>query len=183
LTTPKNHQRRRVDLSYQLTAALRLWRRQQRALWLAAGRPFPEWVFSSVTGTALDESNVRKAFNRILDGAGVNRRGPHQIRHTFASLLLQEGAPITYVSQQLGHRDASITLRVYAHWLPDASNDTLVNRLDDAASDVTQASPTTPDEEVQRVLSRVKSVVTLTFVSWNQIAAWLRRLEGLRGAA
>jgi integrase len=160
LTTPKNHQRRRVDLSHQLTAALRLWRRQQRAVWLAAGRPFPEWVFSSVTGTALDESNVRKALNRILDGAGVHRRGPHQMRHTFASLLLQEGAPITYVSQQLGHRDPSITLRVYAHWLPDASSYALVNRLDDAASDVTQASPTTPDEEVQRALSRVNAVVS-----------------------
>jgi len=36
-------------------------------------------------------------------------------------VLLQEGAPITYVSQQLGHRDASITLRVYAHWLPDTA--------------------------------------------------------------
>jgi len=33
------------------------------------------------------------------------------MRLTFASLLPQEGAPITYVSQ-LGHRDASITLRV-----------------------------------------------------------------------
>jgi hypothetical protein len=98
-------------------------------------------------------------------------------------LRLQEGVPITHVSQQLGHRDPSITLRVPAHWLPDASASTLVNRLDAAPSDVTQASPTTPDEEVQRVLSRVKSVVSLTFVSWNQIAAWLRRLEGLRGAA
>ena len=55
------------------------------------------------------------------------------MRHTFASLLLQEGAPITYVSQQLGHRDAAITLRVYAHWLPNASTYTLVNPLDDAA--------------------------------------------------
>jgi len=105
------------------------------------------------------------------------------MRHTFASLLLQEGAPITYVSQQLEHRDPSITLRVYAHWLPDGSNDTLVNRLDDAASDVTQASPTTPDEEVQRVLSRVKSVVSQTFASWNRIACWLRRIEVLRRSA
>jgi len=40
-----------------------------------------------------------------------------------------------------GHKDASITLRVYAHWLSDASTYTLVDRLDDAASDVTQASP------------------------------------------
>lgn len=44
-----------------------------------------------------------------------------ELRHTFASLLLQAGEPITYVSQQLGHKDASITLRVYAHWLPDTT--------------------------------------------------------------
>ena len=75
------------------------------------------------------------------------------MRDTFASLLLQEGALITYVSQQLGHRDAAITLRVYAHWLPAASTYTLVNRLDDAASNVTQPSPATSRKEVQRALS------------------------------
>ena len=32
-----------------------------------------------------------------------------------------QGAPITYVARQLGHKHASITLRVYAHWLPDGS--------------------------------------------------------------
>ena len=82
------------------------------------------------------------------------------MRYTFASLLLQEGAPITYFSQQLGRRDPSITLRVYAHWLADASSDTLVNRLDDTASDVTEASPATSDEEVQRGLSRLGSEVS-----------------------
>ena len=40
----------------------------------------PDWVFASVTGTALDESNVRKAFNRVLDKAELRRRGPHQTR-------------------------------------------------------------------------------------------------------
>lgn len=89
LTSPKNHQSRRVDLSRQLRVALRVWRRQQRRAWLKVGRPFPEWVFASVTGTALDEANVRKAFNRILDAAELDRRGPHQMRHTFASLLLR----------------------------------------------------------------------------------------------
>src|SRR5262249_11250236 len=80
--------------------------------------------------------------------------------HTFASLLLQEGAPITYVSQQLGHRDSAITLRVYAHWLPDAWNDRLVNRLDDDVSDGTQTAPATSDAEVQNALSRVGTVVS-----------------------
>ena len=134
VTTPKNHQRRRVDLSPQLRVELRRWRKQQSAAWLARGRPRPAWVFPSSTGTPLDESKARKAFNQILDKAELHRRGPHQMRHTFASLLLQAGVPITYVSQQLGHRDASITLRVYAHWLPDATAERGVDRLDDGAT-------------------------------------------------
>ncbi len=43
----------------------------------------------------------------------------HDLRHTAASLLLGEGVPIPVVSQLLGHADSSITLRVYAHALPD----------------------------------------------------------------
>ena len=56
------------------------------------------------------------------------------MRHTFASLLLQTGVPITYVSRQLGHRDSAITLRVYAHWLPEAGVEKGVDRLDDGAT-------------------------------------------------
>jgi site-specific recombinase XerD len=111
-------------------------------------------VFASVTGTALDEANVRKAFNRILDAA--DRRGPHQMRHTFASLLLQDGAPITYVSRQLGHKDASITLRVYAHWLPTVSSAKLVDVLDDAA----RRAPGAFDQGDQNVLSALNGVVS-----------------------
>jgi integrase len=98
-------------------------------------------VFSSDVGTPLDESNVRKAFNRVLDTAELHRRGPHQMRHTFASLLLAAGEPITYVSQQLGHRDPSITLRVNSHWMPDTSTRKGVDRLDDALPNVAQAWP------------------------------------------
>jgi len=160
LTTPKNHQRRRVDMSRQLRAELRLWRRRRRAVWLKHGQPFPEWVFASVTGTALDESNVRKAFNRLLDAAGLHRRGPHQLRHTFASQLLQEGAPITYVSRQLGHKDASITLRVYAHWVPDALMIKAVDLLDDSQPSATQAQPTSRSTDWKNTLSRFGSVVS-----------------------
>ena len=160
LMSPKNHQSRYVDLSYQLRIALRLWRRQQRRVWLKTGRPFPDWVFASVTGTALDEANVRKAFNRILDTAELDRRGPHQMRHTFASLLLKDGAPITYVSRQLGHKDASITLRVYAHWLPDASRESLVDGLDDTAPRGPQAAPRGFDAQDQMALSALGRVVS-----------------------
>ena len=163
-----------ISLLLSLLLSLRTWARSRAPLQLEV------LVFSSVAGTELDESNVRKAFNRLLDAAELHRRGPHQMRHTFASLLLQDGAPITYVSQQLGHKDPSITLRVYAHWLPDASTHKLVNTLDDAAPDVTRASPETSDEEVQRALSPYERMVSQTFASWNQIGEWLRRLEELQ---
>jgi len=40
------------------------------------------------------------------------------LRHTFATHLLAQGAPITYVAAQLGHAKPTTTLTYYAHWLP-----------------------------------------------------------------
>jgi integrase len=40
------------------------------------------------------------------------------LRHTYASLLQAGLAPITYVAEQLGHANASTTLRYYARWIP-----------------------------------------------------------------
>jgi len=160
VTTPKNHQRRRIDLPDQLRRVLRLWRQQQRRAWLKIGKPLPDSVLASVTGTPLDEANVRKAFNRILDAAELHRRGPQQMRHTFASLLLQDGAPITYVSRQLGHKDASMTLRVYAHWLPDASREKLVNLLDDAHPSASQTHPDALTVDERNQLSALSTVVS-----------------------
>jgi hypothetical protein len=112
------------------------------------------------TTTAWDESNARKAFNRILDVAELHRRGPHQMRHSFGSLLLQAGAPITYVSRQLGHKDPSITLRVYAHWLADSRTAKLVNALDDAAPDGTQTAPTAWSAADQKAVSALNAMVS-----------------------
>jgi hypothetical protein len=44
---------------------------------------------------------------------------------------LAAGEPITYVSGQMGHKDSAITLRVYAHWLPDSTSRKGVDRLDE----------------------------------------------------
>lgn len=43
----------------------------------------------------------------------------HDLRHGAASMLLGEGVPITVVSQLLGHANSAITLKVYAHLMPD----------------------------------------------------------------
>ena len=53
----------------------------------------------------------------------------YDLRHTFATLLLAKGAPITYVAAQLGHAKPSTTLQWYARWLPQADAG-FVHRLD-----------------------------------------------------
>ena len=49
----------------------------------------------------------------------------HALRHTFASLLLSQGTPITEVSSYLGHADPQITLKVYSHWIPRTKTDSI----------------------------------------------------------
>jgi integrase len=138
LTTPKNHQCRRVDLSRQLRSALRLWRKQQSAKWLKLGRPRPRWVFASVVGTPFDESNVRKAHRQIVETAGLRHRRIHDLRHTFASLLIQGGESLVYVKDQMGHSSIQITVDIYGHLVP-GGNRAAVDRLDDASKPVAQA--------------------------------------------
>jgi integrase len=130
--SPKNHQRRTVDLSPQLRGVLRLYRRQLRATFLEDGLPRPEILFPSDEGTRLDDSNVRKVFTRICEQAELAHRSPHDMRHTYASLLLSAAAPLLYVSAQLGHTNSTITLKTYARWMPksDACGHSAI--LDDA---------------------------------------------------
>jgi hypothetical protein len=67
----------------------------------------------------------------ILRRAGLSYRKPHTLRHTYATLLIDDGVPLTYVQHQLGHHSAGFTLKVYGHLLPRADR-RAVNALDDA---------------------------------------------------
>jgi integrase len=148
LTSPKSHQRRRVDLSTQLSGALLDWRREQRARWLKKGQNLPDWVFPSLEGTALEERNVRHVFKRMLEKADLRQIRIHDLRHTFASLLLQQGESIVYVKDQLGHASIQITVDTYGHLIPGA-NRAAVDRLDDVPTqpDATQAQPEGSDPD------------------------------------
>ena len=73
---------------------------------------------------------MRKAFSQALKRAKLPWFRLYDLRHSFASLLLAQNAPITYVSAQLGHTDATTTLRWYARWLPRTDR-RAVDMLDD----------------------------------------------------
>ena len=86
-------------------------------------------MFPSLEGTALEERNVRHVFTRMLEKAELRQIRVHDLRHTFASLLLQQGESVVYVKEQLGHGSIQITVDTYGHLIPGA-NRAAVDRLD-----------------------------------------------------
>src|SRR5262245_23959512 len=54
----------------------------------------------------------------LLRRAGLRQRGFHQLRHSYASLLLGKGVAPKYVQGQLGRASLAVTLGVYSHLLP-----------------------------------------------------------------
>jgi integrase len=134
LTTPKSGKTRRVDMSAQLTETLRglLTTRKAEALRKGQGQ-VPEWVFCSEDGGPLDGDNLRhRVFYRVLAKSGLRRIRFHDLRHTFASLLIQNGESLAYVRDQLGHASIQLTVDTYGHLVPGA-NRQAVDRLDDPA--------------------------------------------------
>jgi Phage integrase family len=85
------------------------------------------------------DSNVRKAMRAIVKRADVRRRRSivHVTRHTFGSLLIQQGESLAYVKEQMGHASIQITVDIYGHLVP-GGNRAAVDRLD---SDATIRNP------------------------------------------
>ena len=93
-------------------------------------------MFCTRAGKHLDKKNVLRAFRSIVGRVNAAERKRavetgtepdviperirfHDLRHTHASALIAAGASIKAVSRRLGHADVAITLRVYAHLMPD----------------------------------------------------------------
>lgn len=146
ITSPKSGKTRRVDMSAQLTGVLQdlLSKRKALALRKEMEKPSGErrsaaevtgeimegWLFTTPVGTQLDPSNLRKAFNRLLELAELRRVRFHDVRHSFASLLIGHGESLAYIRDQLGHSSIQITVDVYGHLTP-GGNRQAVDRLDD----------------------------------------------------
>ena len=120
-TTKTEASQRKIDMSPELSAALMRLRTEKKKRALADGKAFDAgaWVFPGQDGTPIFYSNfLRRVWHKVQDQARVRRRTPHDLRHTWASHMLASGADLAYVSNQLGHANPSITLRIYSHWVP-----------------------------------------------------------------
>jgi integrase len=110
--TPKSRRSRRtIDMAPTLRAALvRLPSRFQGGL-----------VFCNEDGTPLDPDNfAHRDWARALRRAELRRIRFHDLRHTYASLLIAQGAHPKYIQAQLGHASIQTTLDRYGHLMPDA---------------------------------------------------------------
>jgi integrase len=81
----------------------------------------------------------RRVFHRLLEAAKVPDIRLHDLRHTFASLLIQNGESLAYVRDQLGHSSIQVTVDIYGHLVPGA-NRAAVDRLDAAPTRIPDAS-------------------------------------------
>ena len=88
-------------------------------------------MFTTEEGTALDGDNLRRrVFYRTLNLAKLRHIRIHDLRHSYASLLLQDGQSLMYFKEQMGHSSIQVTVDIYGHLVPGA-NRHAVDRLDD----------------------------------------------------
>jgi integrase len=125
INTPKSGKERCVDMSQQLCQVLQAY--------LKARRDDSPWLFPARNRgpLPLNPNTFRPQFWKpSLDVSGLTYAHPHVLRHTYASMLIENGENLAYVRDQLGPSSIKITVDTYGHLVPGA-NKAAVDRLDD----------------------------------------------------
>ena len=113
--------RRSLELSVLAVEALRRHRVRQAQERLAAGERWVDLdlVFPNEVGNPINVSNlIPRSFHPLLEKAGVPRIRFHDLRHTAATLLLEQGEHPKVVQEMLGHSQIGLTLDTYSHVTP-----------------------------------------------------------------
>jgi integrase len=82
-------------------------------------------VFCRQDGGPLDPSVLSHEFARLAKAAGSGRVRFHDLRHTFASIMLLRGAKPKVISEALGHASVAFTMDVYSHILEGMHEDAM----------------------------------------------------------
>jgi len=130
---PKSeHSWRRLDLSVSLGLFLRQYKSEKEMERLLLGRTLTgnDLVFSNADGTPMDPGTLTHNFARIARRAGLEGTRFHNLRHTFASLMLLAGVHPKVVSEMLGHSGVAFTLDTYSHVIPTLQQ-AAMRRLDE----------------------------------------------------
>ncbi|MET7621913.1 tyrosine-type recombinase/integrase [Streptomyces sp. NPDC005408] len=131
---------RRIALPTECINSLKIHQEQQREERQDAE---PGWtgnglVFTTSKGRPLDPGNLTRRFHRLLHKAGLRTIRFHDLRHSTATLLLEQGVDLVVIKELLGHAHIGVTAGVYAHVrlrLQRQAIDTLSNALNPTDDD------------------------------------------------
>lgn len=118
LVPPKENKQRRIVLAKSTMEILRRQRTKQQKQKLRAGALWDneyDLVFTNEFGKPLHHFAVYDHLKRILKECGMEGYTFHSLRHSFATISLENGDDIKTVQENLGHHAASFTLKTYAH--------------------------------------------------------------------
>ena len=108
---------REIDLGPAMMKALKSWK-------LACPPNDLDLIFPNESGHPINHNNmVNRHFNPALKKAGIERIRFHDLRHTYASLLIEQGENIKYIQTLLGHSSPTVTWNVYAHLMKPVNQD------------------------------------------------------------
>lgn len=93
------------------------------------GNPLGLLLYDHKRDDVISTKQVNDFFYRILDKAGIMRRGQHALRHTFATRCIEAGVPAVTLKKWLGHNDIHITLDTYTNVFSGLTNDS-ISKLD-----------------------------------------------------
>jgi integrase len=121
------HSRRRVAMTPKLAIFLREYRAEREVISRKTGKELSldNLVFSNVLGTPIDPGVLSHAFSKICKKAGLENVRFHDLRHTFASLMLLRGAKSKVISEALGHSSVAFTMDTYSHIIEGMQSDAM----------------------------------------------------------
>ena len=136
---PKTYQRRSVPLPQSLVDELATH---------LAGKDPSDFVFTSSRGGPLRQSNFyARSFKPAVLRAGLPEETRfHDLRHTYAAILIAEGAHPRAIMERLGHSSIQVTLGTYGHLFPS-----LEASLTEALDEVYRNAEPTPPAEVREI--------------------------------
>jgi integrase len=127
ITATKTNRIRTIDISSTLFIELKEHLDKQKMIW--SDENLPKWVFANKEANPPDMKNIyHRHYLKNIQKAGLRRIRFHDLRHTFASMLIQQGESLAYVKDQLGHSSITLTVNTYTHLIP-GSNRQAVDKL------------------------------------------------------
>jgi integrase len=110
---PPKSGKRLIDLDDTLVGKLETHIKKMRKESMAEGKMPSHYLFPDIT-----QRMIQRAMQRACKAARLRVRNPHDLRHTYAAILLMDHYSPAYVQKQLGDSSISITVDIYGHWIP-----------------------------------------------------------------